>query len=76
MYVLCWSEVLQFVARQHDRVLTYSAFAQRHLMFKLEQLPAEVAELVKQVCYTGISIDLDRLSRDQLTAQAGTAERF
>ena len=56
-YVLCWSAVSQFVARQHDRVLTYSAFVQRHLTSKLEQLPADAVELLKQVCCTGISID-------------------
>jgi hypothetical protein len=76
MYILCWSEVSQLVARQHDRVLTYSAFAQRHLMSKLEQLPADVAELLRQVCYTDVSLHSDQLFSGQLTAQAGTAERF
>lgn len=52
VHIRCWSEVSQLVARQHESVLTYSAFAQRHLMSRPEQLPADAVELLRQVCCT------------------------
>lgn len=45
-------------------------------MSKLEQLPADAVELLRQVCYTGISLDSHRVFNSELTAQAGTVERF
>jgi hypothetical protein len=76
LYTLCWSEVSQFVARQQDRVLTYSAFEQRHFTSRLEQLPADAVELLKQVCCTDISLDSNEHSEGEPTAQAGRAFKF
>ena len=76
LYTLCWSEVSQFVARQQDRVLTYSAFVQRHFTSRLEQLPADAVELLKQVCCTDISLDSNEHFEGEPTAQAGTAVKF
>ena len=76
VHILCWSAVSQFVARQHDRVLTYSGFVQRHLTSRLEQLPADRVELLKQVCYNPVSYSSEGLESGRLTAQAGTAVRF
>jgi hypothetical protein len=57
-------------------VLTYSAFVQRHFTSRLEQLPADAVELLKQVCYTNISLDSSEYFKGEPTAQAGTAVRF
>lgn len=75
-YTLCWSEVSQFVARQQDRVLTYSALVQRHFTSRLEQLPADAVELLKQVCCTDISLDSNGHFEGEPTAQAGRAVKF
>ena len=75
-YILCWSAVSQFVARQQDRVLTYSALVQRHLTSKLEQLPADAVELLRHVCFKYVSLDPLVCFNGELTAQPGTAVRF
>ena len=57
-------------------MLTYSAFVQRHFTSRLEQLPADAVELLKQVCCTDISLDSSEYFKGEPTAQAGTAVRF
>jgi len=56
--------------------LTYSTFVQRHFTSRLEQLPADAVELLKQVCCTSISLDSSEHFKREPTAQAGTAVRF
>jgi hypothetical protein len=56
--------------------LMYSAFVQRHFTSRFEQLPADAVELLKQVCCTDISLDLNEDFEGEPTAQAGIAVKF